>query len=61
MHKNTAELASRIQIAKRRGWIKGALAVFALATMLGSYLSTLLDSFLSKEICCNLNSELERQ
>ena len=42
-----------------RGWIKGALVVFAFATMLGSYLSTFLDSFLSKEIYYNLNSKLE--
>ena len=32
-----------------RGWIKGALVVFVLATMLGSYLSTFLNSFLSKD------------
>ena len=44
-----------------RGWIKGALVVFAFATMLGSYLSTFLDSFLSKEIYCNLNSKSEWQ
>jgi hypothetical protein len=42
-----------------RGWIKGALGVFALASMLGSYLSKFLDSFLSKEIYYNLSSKLE--
>ena len=42
-----------------RGWIEGALVVFAFATMLGSYLSTFLDSFLSKEIYYNFNSKLE--
>ena len=36
-----------------RGWIKGALVVFAFATMLGSYLSTFLNSFLSKELHYN--------
>ena len=38
-----------------RGWIEGALVVFAFAAMLGSYLSTFLDSFLSKEIYYNFN------
>ena len=31
-----------------RGWIKGSLVVFAFATILKIYLSTFLDSFLSK-------------
>ena len=39
-----------------REWIKGALVVFAFAAMLGSYLSTFLDSFLSKE---TLRSQLQ--
>ena len=44
-----------------QGWIFCALVVFAFATMLGSYLSTFLDSFLSKEIRYSFKSELERQ
>ena len=43
-----------------RGWIKGALVVLAIATRLGSYLSTFLDSFLSKEIYHHFNSKLEK-
>ena len=37
---------------------EGALVVFAFATMLGSYLSTFLDSFLRKDIYYKLNSAL---
>ena len=44
-----------------RGWIKGALVIFAFATMLRSYLSTFPDSFLSKDIYYNFNSKLEWQ
>ena len=47
-----------------RGWIKGRSLPLRLQRCWGtiwSYLSTFLGSFLSKEICYNFNSELERQ
>ena len=40
--------------SKLPGMDWGPFVVFAFATMLGSYLSTFLDSFLSKEICYDL-------
>ena len=58
---------STLNNAKMQGnWRHGfrsklPLVVSAFATMLGSYLNTFLDSFLSKEICYNLNSEQEKQ
>ena len=43
------------------GGLRGARCLSAFATVLGSYLSTFLDSFLREDMCYNLNSKLERQ
>ena len=44
-----------------RGWIEGRSLSLRLQPCWGAILTHFQDSFLSKEICYNLNSELERQ